>query len=116
MKTIACISVVALASGCALFTPSSPVPATRVSGSIGGIPFTLEAPKQVSAKGVELDMTVATNTFRLRIAELSSVNDPQVIDKASAGRIAETKAMFDGFNGLAGKLVEGAAKGANPIP
>lgn len=116
MKTFLLIPILALASGCAMFTPSSPVPSTRINGAIGGIPFSLEAPKQVSAKGIELDMAVATNTFRLRIAELSSLNDPQVIDKASAGRIAETKAMFDGFNGLAGKLVEGAAKGANPIP
>lgn len=89
----------------------SPVPSTKFSGSIGGQPFQFEGHKQTVAKGLDLMMITGTNTFKLSIAELSSQNDPQVIDKSYAGQAAVTKEFFDGANNMISKIVEGGVKG-----
>lgn len=93
-------------TGCAL--SKSPVPATRVSGSYAGVPFTLESPKQAEWLGVDVTLTTGTTNFHLHIDSVKALNDPQVIDKASAGRVAEIKAWSD----FADKKVEAAMAGA----
>ncbi len=109
MKTsilILCASVMVL-TGC-----KSPVPGNHISGSLGGVPFKIENPKQFSAKGFQLTLDAGTNHFVLHFDEMSSQNDPQVIDKSYAGQAAVAKQFFSGINDLMGKIVEGGISGA----
>lgn len=90
-----CVAVATL-SGCA----TSPIPSNRITGAIGGVPFTIEAHKQTLAENIELEVdsvtAVSTNRSRLVIGKLSSTNDPQVIDKSYAGqaRVIEAQTQF----------------------
>lgn len=94
--------------GCAL---RSPVPANRITVTTpSGGKYSVETPKNLDAQNFKL-RAEADGALSVEAERWTSVNDPQVIDKATAGRVAETKALFDGFNGLAGKLVEGGVKG-----
>jgi hypothetical protein len=119
MKTLPLILTASLLAGCSAFY-KSPVPGTEIRGEIAGVPFSLNSPKQAEMHGVELFIQTATNTFRLVIKDYESKNDPQVIDKASAGRVAEVNATFNGLNSFAEKvtkaLAQGTVQGINPIP
>lgn len=64
------------------------VPSNEFSGMIGNQPFKFSARKQTTAKGIEILSEQGTNRFALRVQELSSTNDPQVIDKSYAGQAA----------------------------
>lgn len=111
MKTVMVLIAVALLVGC-----KSPVPSTKFSGYVAGQPFEFVGHKQTTAKGIELMMHSGTNTFSLKIEELSSQNDPQVISKSYAGQAAVTKEFFTGFNATLSKVAEGGMKGAVPLP
>lgn len=76
------------------------------------MPFNITNPQQSGLKGLRLNMHQGTNYFSLEIDEYHSENDPQVIDKASAGRVAEINALGD----IAGKIAEKAvAAGAKSV-
>ncbi len=87
-----------------------PVPGTRIKGQIGGVPFEVNSPKQTTLKGLLIQHHSGTNNFTLNVAELSSTNDPQVIDKAYAGQAAVAKAHYDGATALVEKAVEAGVK------
>lgn len=76
------VSIVAL-TGC-----GSPVPGNHISGALGGVPFDIKNPKQFNAKGFDLALDAGTNHFKLHFDEMTSQNDPQVIDKSYAGQAA----------------------------
>jgi hypothetical protein len=111
MKIIFGIACAALLCGC-----GTPVPGNRIAGNFGGVPFEINNPKNFSGEGLEISAMVGTNYFSMKFDRFRSENDPEVIDKSYAGRAAEVKEWFTGVNGLAGKLAEGAAKGASPAP
>lgn len=111
LLALASIVLIAGCSGCAALT-RQPVPATRISGTLGGAPFTLESPKQGEWTGVDLTMSTGVTNFHLHIDSVKAVNDPQVIDKASAGRVAEINAWKDLMATGIEKGGEGIAKGA----
>lgn len=115
MKTLPLILMASLLAGCSAFY-KSPVPGTNIEGKIAGVPFSISSPKQSEMHGVELFIQTATNTFRLTIRDYVSKNDPQVIDKAAAGRVAELDAMFRGISTTAEKIAAGATSGASPLP
>lgn len=96
-----------LISGC-----TSPVPGNEFSGEIGGRPFKFRTRKQTVAKKLSLEVygvsATATNFARLEIGELSSTNDPQVIDKSFAGQAAVIDAQSR-FLEAAGKTIGAAA-------
>lgn len=95
------------------------VPGNHISGFIGGQPFGIDNPKNTTLRGVEITHTAGTNTFTLKIAELSSTNDPQVIDSSYAGQAAVMKTMFDGVRDITGVAIEkavGALKTADTKP
>jgi hypothetical protein len=89
----------------------NPVPSNRISGSFAGQPFKLETKKQTTAKGVELTMRSGTNNLTLKIAEISGMNDPQVIEEGYAGQAAVTKAHYDGVTAIMEKAEALAAAG-----
>lgn len=108
MKT----TILILCASALIFTGcSTPVPGNHISGALGGVPFKIENPKQFSAKGFQLTLDSGTNHFTLHFDEMSSQNDPQVIDKSYAGQAAVAKQFFSGINDLMGKMVEGGVKG-----
>lgn len=92
----------------------NPVPGTRIKGQIGGVPFEVNSPKQTTMKGLMIQHSAGTNHFVLNIAELSSTNDPQVIDKSYAGQAAVLKTIGDIAADVAAKTAAAAAKGVVP--
>lgn len=110
MKKLFCaLFLVTAVTGC----QTSPVPSTKFTGSLGGQPFEFVGHKQTMAKGVKLFMQHGTNTFELHIDELSSQNDPEVISKAAAGRVAELNAMGGLFQSIGGAAGSFAGQAAN---
>ncbi len=95
------VAVLALA-GC-----KSPVPQNTFKGTLGGKPFEISTKKQTKAEGIHLSYSDGSNVFKLDIDKIEGSNDPQVISKSYAGRVAEINAMRD----LVGTAVEGAVKG-----
>ena len=104
-------AMLALGAAAILFTGCAmPVPGTRIKGQIGGVPFEVHSPKQATLKGLMIQHSAGTNHFVLNVAELSSTNDPQVIDKSYAGQAAVAKAHYDGATALVEKAVEAGVK------
>lgn len=101
-----------LLTGCVLTGCKSPVPGAHIKGTLGGVPFDVQNPKQCKIVGFNLSLISGSNTFTLSISNLTSENDPQVIDKSYAGQAAVAKEFFTGINDLASKFAEGAVKGA----
>jgi hypothetical protein len=101
-------------AGCALF--QSPVPTTKIKGSIGGQSFSLENPKNTTLSN--LSVTVSSNgSAALTIGSVTSVNDSNVIDAAYAGQAAIVAATGTAINagiqtaaGAAGVFAGAAAK------
>ena len=108
-KSLLAITIsIILLTGCV-----SKLPSTRISGLLGGAPFEMEYQKQTTIEGLMVQHnTLSNGTFILNIQKLSSVNDPQVIDKAYAGQAAVMKTALEGASEMFSKIAEGAAKGA----
>lgn len=68
-----------------------------------------ELRKNFTLKGVKIVMINSTN-MTVTIEEVSCVNDPAVLDKASAGQVAVTRETFQQIRGM---LKDG---GANFMP
>jgi hypothetical protein len=108
MKThILLLLAAALFCGC-----RNPVPGNRIKGSIMGQPFAIDNPKNTTMRNVTLTAHAGTNSFELRIGEIASTNDPQVIDKAYAGQAAVAKIYFDGAGQLVSQAMQAMAAGA----
>lgn len=69
------------------------LPSNRISGQFGGVPFSIDSQKQLAIEGFAMSVTNSNMVATVKINKLSSTNDPQVIDKASAGRVAELQAI-----------------------
>lgn len=84
IKTFIILGFVAALSGCGLLKP---VPTTKISGEFNGHKWSYTNPKQACV--TNLSIIVNTNgEAKFEIGSISSVNDPQVIDKAYAGQAA----------------------------
>lgn len=91
----------ALTAGC-----RSPVPANQITIKAPSGDYRVATPKNVDI--TKFEATVNTQgVFSVKFDRWSSTNDPQVIDKASAGRVAEIQAYKD----LIGTAVEAGASG-----
>lgn len=107
MKHIASILALAaaLTAGC-----RSPVPANQISIQAPSGTYNIRTPKNVDIQ--KLEASVTTNgIFSVKVDRWTSTNDPQVIDKASAGRVAEIQAYKDLVGTAVEKGMAGAAKG-----
>jgi hypothetical protein len=100
---VAWVAALALA-GCA--TGNRVVPGNRITLTIAGQPVTIENPKNTTLKGASLEYHSGTNSITLRIDELVSTNDPEVIGEAYAGQVAVTRAQFEGVGQIADKLIQ----------
>lgn len=107
MKNIALALTVCslISAGC-----KSPVPANQISIKAPSGTYDIRTPKNVDIQ--KLEASVSTNgVFNVKVERWSSTNDPQVIDKSSAGRVAEINAYKDLIGSAVEKGVAGAAKG-----
>lgn len=85
------------------------VPGTKIA--VGGASGFF--PKQFNATNVTITISQGGGTnFVFHADAMSSQNDPQVIDKSSAGQVAIVKAYMDGLNQLTSAAVQGAVMGA----
>jgi len=96
------LALVLLCGGCALGVPANRIAIRAPSGQ-----YLIETPKNVEI--TQFNASVDTNgIFSVKFDRWSSTNDPQVVDKATAGRVAELQAL----GGIAGTIAEKAVQGA----
>lgn len=95
----------ALTAGC-----RSPVPANQISIKAPSGTYDVRTPKNVDIQKFEANVNTQ-GVFTVKFEKWSSTNDPQVIDKASAGRVAEIQAYKDLVVTAVEKGMAGAAKG-----
>jgi hypothetical protein len=97
--------------GCSIL--QHPVPANRITIKAPQGSYDISTPKNVSI--TNFLATVDTNgLLRISFASWVSVNDPMVIDKATAGQVATINAWSGLLNSAVEKAAEGAAKGVKP--
>ena len=90
-KTFAFLVPLALA-GCV-----SP-PATRITGTVDGVPFSVSSPKQVDMAGFKLHADKQNGVFDLTIDRLGSTNSPDVIQTTGSAQVAQIKAFGDALS------------------
>lgn len=95
------IAVALLAQGCMR------VPANKINISAPSGTYNVETPKNVKITDFSASVT-SNGVFTLNFGKWESTNDPQVIDKVSAGRVAEIKA----YGELSERLLETGMKAA----
>lgn len=101
---ILCVCVIV--AGC-----SSPVPANKISIVAPSGKYEITTPKNVDI--TKFQATVNSNgTCSVTFDRWTSTNDPNVIDKATAGRVAEIQAMGNIAATVAEKAIQGAVQGA----
>lgn len=77
-----------------LITGCVAVPKTKISGSLGGQPFTLEAPKDGDLQGLEL--SAETNgSVHMHIDHLTVKMNPDVISQTASGQVQIINATGD---------------------
>jgi hypothetical protein len=106
MKTTILLAIVALCAGCGSLVPANTVKIKTPRGS-----YKLAMPKQFEATNV-LAKVETNGTFVISADYLSSKNDANVIDKASAGRVAELNAFGELVDKVGGSLGTLSGKGA----
>ncbi len=99
------IGLVGLLAGCSV---NMAIPKTKVTGSLGGQPFSLETPKDNDLVG--LDVTCETNgTVRVHIDKLTARLNPDNVANAGTAQAAIIGATGEA---VAKSFAAGAAAGA----
>ena len=102
-----------LLCGCSIF--NSPVPANRITIKAPQGSYDILTPKNVNIE--KFSATVQTNgVVNITFDSWNIVNDPMVIDKATAGQVATINAWSGLLNSAVSAAAAGAAKGVKPGP
>ncbi len=70
--------------------------------------FSYTSKKNISAKDVVVSYRLGTNIIDVKVGEITSVNDPAVIDRTAAGQVALVEAVS--------RAILDAAGVAAPVP
>lgn len=98
-----------LAAGCV----SKVVPQTKITGSIGGKPFSLSTPKDSDLQGFEI--SAGTNgEVRVRLEKLTARTNPDVITQSGAAQAAIVEASGNVFEKGVAAGVKAAAGAVVP--
>lgn len=106
-KHLIIISLLILASGCAVRVPQS-------SYKFGSAHFKL--PKDFTAKNLELQIISGTNTLVFKAASITTINNPNVIAASGEAQIELTKEHYNGAAKLTEKAIEASGKVFIPKP
>jgi hypothetical protein len=90
-------------------------PATRISGTVDGVPFSITSPKQVDMAGFHLRADKSNGTFDLAIDRLGSTNSADVIQTTGAAQVAQIKALGDALSQAVSTAGQAFASGGTAI-
>jgi hypothetical protein len=105
MKRFLSPALLLLCAGC------TAVPSNRIVADFRSGTLSIHSPKNAEVQNLVIDYQT-NGMVRVSVARWSSTNDAQVIDKASAGRAAEFKAMGDLVKDVTAAAVDTAGKAA----
>jgi hypothetical protein len=103
MKPFLLPALAVLCAGC------TAVPSNRIVADFRSGTLSIHSPKNADVQDLVIDYQT-NGMVRVSVGRWSSTNDAQVIDKASAGRAAEFKAMGDLVKDVTAAAVETTAK------
>ena len=106
MKTFhAAVITASLLCGCV-----SP-PATKITGTVDGVPFSINSPKQVDMTGFKLHADKNAGTFDLTIDRIGSTNSSDVIQTTGAAQVAQINAVGNAISQAAQAAGQAFASG-----
>lgn len=105
MVLVSLVAATSMLTGCVNLL----VPSTQISGSVGGAPFTFKGPKDVEIGSLNATAN-KDGTISLSISNLTSKNNPAVIQTTADAQVGIINAAIQGAATLSGKAAASAAK------
>lgn len=76
----------------------------------------MSLPKDITAKGISVNVKSGTNTLVFKAEYITSQNNPGVIAASAEGQADLIKAHYEGTSKLTDAAIKAAAKSVVPVP